>query len=66
MVFTSKAIMYAISRENQAYEFTQTLLEYGDINSYVNNTKTTPLMLVAFWRKSKIVQALLKKGLILT
>ena len=56
-----KALFYAIIREDQAYEFSQTLLEYSDPNSYINN-KATPLILAAYYRETKIVQDLLKKG----
>ena len=61
IIYNRKALFYAIIRENQAYEFSQALLEYDDANSYVDNN-TPALMLATYWRKHKIVQALLKKG----
>ena len=57
-----KALFYAIIRDDQAYEFSQALLEYtDDPNSYINN-KVTPLILASYYRQYKIVEALLKKG----
>ena len=58
-----KALYYAILREDQAYEFSQALLEYDDVNSYLNNRGGTAVMLAAYARKPiNLIQLFLEKG----
>ncbi|MCZ0932739.1 MAG: ankyrin repeat domain-containing protein [Oligoflexia bacterium] len=56
------ALFYSVLREEQAFEFTQALLEYDDVNSFAN-TKATVLITAVYNRVSiNIVQLLLEKG----
>ena len=57
-----KALFYSVFRREQAYEFIKALIEYDDVNSYVNNNATL-LMIVTYNRKPiDMIQMLLEKG----
>ena len=56
------ALIYAISRDDKAYEFTLPLLKHIDKDASLNNDNVTPLIIATYWRKPKIVKTLLEMG----
>ena len=56
------ALFYAGRRKNKAYEFIEALLEYDDVNSYVNDRGTVLLLAVHFRRPINMIQMLLQQG----